>query len=48
MPGSEIYFKKANGFEIVGTFVINPIDSSILTVSLDTEMQREQGIESIF
>ena len=37
MPGSEIYFKKANGFEIVGTFVINPIDSSILTVSLDTD-----------
>lgn len=37
IPGSEVWFKKANGFEIVGTFVINPIDPSILIVSLDTD-----------
>ena len=37
VPGSEILFKKANGLEIVGTFVINPIEPSILIVSLDTD-----------
>jgi len=37
VPGSEVLFKKANGFEIVGTFVINPIEPSILIVSLDTD-----------
>jgi hypothetical protein len=37
VPGSEILFKKSNGLEIVGTFVINPIDPSILIVSLDTD-----------
>jgi hypothetical protein len=37
VPGSEVWFKKASGFEIVGTFVINPLDSSILTVSLDAD-----------
>jgi hypothetical protein len=37
MPGSEVYFKKASGYEIVGTFVINPIDNSVLTVTLDAD-----------
>jgi ribosomal protein S9 len=37
VPGSGVWFKKASGYEIVGTFVINPLDSSILTVSLDTD-----------
>jgi hypothetical protein len=37
VPGSEVLFKKANGLEIVGTFVINPMDPSILIVSLDTD-----------
>jgi hypothetical protein len=37
VPGSEVSFKKANGLEIVGTFVINPIDPSILIVSLDED-----------
>ena len=37
VPGSEVWFKKANGFEIIGTFIINPLDDSILTVSLDTD-----------
>jgi len=36
-PGSEIWFKKANGSEILGTFVINPLDPKILTVSLDED-----------
>ena len=36
-PGSEIWFKKANGTEILGTFVINPLDPKILTVSLDAD-----------
>jgi hypothetical protein len=37
VPGSEVMFRKANGFEIIGTFVINPIEPSILIVSLDTD-----------
>jgi hypothetical protein len=37
VPGSEVWFKKFSGYEIVGTFVINPLDSSILTVSLDAD-----------
>ena len=37
IPGSEVYFKKFSGFEIVGTFVTNPLDPSILTVSLDAD-----------
>jgi hypothetical protein len=37
VPGSEVWFKKFNGFEIVGTFVANPLDSSILTVTLDAD-----------
>ena len=37
VPGSEVWFKKASGFEIVGTFVINPLDSTVLTVTLDAD-----------
>jgi hypothetical protein len=37
IPGSEVYFKKASGFEIVGTFVTNPLDPSILTITLDAD-----------
>lgn len=36
-PGAQIYFKKPNGGEIIGTFVINPLDSSVLTVSIDVD-----------
>ena len=36
-PGAQIYFEKPNGGEIVGTFVINPLDPSILTVSIDVD-----------
>lgn len=37
VPGSEVWFKKSNGYEIIGTFVTNPLDSSILTVTLDPD-----------
>jgi hypothetical protein len=37
VPGSEVWFKKFSGFEIVGTFVINPLDATILTVTLDAD-----------
>jgi hypothetical protein len=37
LPGSNIWFKKANGNEIRGTFVINPLDPTILSVSLDAD-----------
>jgi hypothetical protein len=37
VPGSEVWFKKASGYEIVGTFVTNPLDPSILTVTLDAD-----------
>jgi len=37
VPGSEVLFGKSNGLKIVGTFVINPLDPSILVVSLDTD-----------
>ncbi len=36
-PGSEIWFKKPDGTEILGTFVINPLDATILTVTLDAD-----------
>lgn len=36
-PGSRVYFKKPTGGEIIGTFVINPLDPSILTVSIDRD-----------
>jgi len=34
-PGSQIYFTQANGFDLVGTFVINSVDPSILAVTFD-------------
>lgn len=34
-PGSQIYFTQPNGFDIIGTYVINPLDPSILTVTFD-------------
>lgn len=37
VPGSEIWFKKPDGTEILGTYVINPINPSILTVTLDAD-----------
>lgn len=37
IPGSEIWFKKADGSEILGTYVINPLDPSILTITLDPD-----------
>ncbi len=36
-PGAEIYFKQPSGYEIVGTFVIHPLDSSKLVATLDTD-----------
>jgi hypothetical protein len=36
-PGSEIYFKKSDGAEILGTFVVNPLDATVLTVTLDAD-----------
>jgi hypothetical protein len=36
-PGSEVWFKKSDGTEILGTFVINPLDRSVLTVTLDSD-----------
>lgn len=36
-PGSRVYFKKPTGGEILGQFVINPLDPSILTVSIDRD-----------
>jgi hypothetical protein len=34
-PGSQIYFTQPNGFDLVGTYVINPLDPSLLSVSFD-------------
>ncbi len=36
-PGSEVWFKKDDGTEILGTFVINPLDASVLTITLNPE-----------
>lgn len=37
VPGSEVWFKKSDGSEILGTYVINPIDPTILIVTLDPD-----------
>jgi hypothetical protein len=37
VPGSDVWFKKADGGEILGTFIINPLDRTILTVTLDAD-----------
>lgn len=34
---SRIYLKQSNGFEIVGTIAINPVDSTVLIASLDPD-----------
>ena len=36
-PGSDIFFLKDDNSEIVGTFVINPLDRTTLTVTLDPD-----------
>ena len=36
-PGSTVRFQQPNGYEIIGTFVINPLDPSILVVTLDKD-----------
>jgi hypothetical protein len=36
-PGCEIWFEQPTGYEIRGTFVVNPLDPSILVASLDTD-----------
>ncbi len=35
--GSELWFKQASGYELIGQFVINPLDPSILVVTLDPD-----------
>jgi hypothetical protein len=37
VPGSELWFKKNDGGEILGTFIINPLDRSVLTITLDPD-----------
>ena len=37
VPGSRIYFKQPSGYELVGTYIINPIDPSVLQVTLDLD-----------
>lgn len=37
VPGSDIYFLKEDDSEIVGTFVINPLDRTVLTITLDPD-----------
>lgn len=37
IPGSLIRFKQSSGYDIVGTFVVHPIDPSILVVTLDAD-----------
>jgi hypothetical protein len=34
-PGSQIYFTQPNGFDLIGTYVINPLDPSLLSVTFD-------------
>jgi hypothetical protein len=36
-PSSYVYFKKPSGGEIVGQFVVNPLDPTILSVSIDRD-----------
>lgn len=37
VPGSLVRFKQPSGYDVVGTFVINPIDPSVLVVSIDAD-----------
>jgi len=34
-PGSQIYFTQPSGFDLIGTFVVNPVDPSLLSVTFD-------------
>jgi len=36
-PGSLIRFKQRSGYDLVGTFVINPVDPSVLVVTFDAD-----------
>jgi hypothetical protein len=36
-PGSQIYFKQSSGYDIVGTFVISPLDPSVIVVTFDKD-----------
>jgi hypothetical protein len=45
--GSQLYFSQPNGFELVGTFVVNPLDPSVLVISFDPEtIPRNTKIDS--
>ena len=44
-PGSEIYFKKSDGTEILGTFVVNPLNGTVLTITLNPETYPENKPE---
>lgn len=37
IPGSQIWFIKPDGSEILGTYVINPLNPAILTITLDPD-----------
>lgn len=37
IPGSRVYFKQPSGYELVGTYVINSIDPTVLQVTLDLD-----------
>lgn len=36
-PGSNIYFKQPNGYEMVGTYAVNPANPDILVVTFDQD-----------
>jgi hypothetical protein len=36
-PGSRVYFKQASGYDLVGTFAINPIDPTVIVVTFDQD-----------
>jgi hypothetical protein len=37
VPGSDVFFLKEDDTEIIGTFVINPLDRTVLAVTLDPD-----------
>ncbi len=45
--GSQMYFKQPNGYSLIGTFAVNPIDPSTLVVTFDPEtIPRNTKIDS--
>lgn len=36
-PGEQIYFRQANGFDLVGTYIINELDPTVLIVTFDRD-----------